>query len=43
MPAEPMILCACGRTPTEVVTVESNATRRCDVSAWLLGENGKDG
>jgi hypothetical protein len=43
MPAEPMILCASGRTPTEVVTVESNATRSCDVSAWLLGENGKDG
>ena len=32
-----------GRTPTEVLTVETNATRRCDVSAWLLGENGKDG
>ena len=32
-----------GRTPTEVLTVETNATCRCDVSAWLLGENGKDG
>jgi hypothetical protein len=28
-----------GRTPTEVLTVETNA----EVSAWLLGENGKDG
>jgi hypothetical protein len=32
-----------GRTPTEVLTVETTATRRCDVSAWLLGGNGKDG
>jgi hypothetical protein len=32
-----------GRTPTEVLTVETNATCKCEVSAWLLGESGKDG
>ena len=32
-----------GRTPTEVLTVETNATCKCEVSAWPLGENGKDG
>jgi hypothetical protein len=32
-----------GRTPTEGLTVETNATCKCEVSAWLLGENGKDG
>jgi hypothetical protein len=33
----------CGRKPTEVLAVETNATCKCEASAWLLGENGQDG
>ena len=32
-----------GRTPTEVLAVETNATCKCEASAWFLGENGEDG
>jgi hypothetical protein len=32
-----------GRTPAEVLTAEANAMSKCEASAWLLGENGKDG
>ena len=44
MPAEPIdIVRQWSHTYRCRQTVESNATRSCDVSAWLLGENGKDG